>query len=225
MPLSHSQIESLFGRFGYQPDPARRGQVRIEEAWTRGNRGEAKSPWPLATYGGTTQRIRCHRRIKNQLEGALKWLADAGLERLVEFYGGCWVPRHKLWDPRRSLSAHAWGIAVDLNPQTHPFGSNRAQDERLVEAFRRYGFEWGGRWHTPDPMHFEAVEVLGDGSTSLTMNGEPALVVIGDTEIGGRLEEGQVWAPVRPIAEALGATVVWDSQRHLVEVRPGADKP
>ena len=220
MPLSHSQIESLFGRFGYQPDPARRGQVRIEEAWTRGNLGEAKSPWPLATYGGTTQRIRCHRRIKNQLEGALKWLADAGLEHLIEFYGGCWVPRHRLWNPAQPLSPHAWGIAIDLNPQTHPYGSHRAQDERLMEAFRRYGFEWGGRWHTPDPMHFEAVEVLGDV--------EPTLVVVGDTEIGGRLEEGQVWAPVRPIAEALGATVVWDGPRHRVEVRPAillAGKP
>ena len=28
-------------------------------------------------------------------------------------------------------------------------------DPRVVEVMERWGFEWGGRWLVPDPMHFE----------------------------------------------------------------------
>jgi hypothetical protein len=29
-------------------------------------------------------------------------------------------------------------------------------DPRVVEIFQRWGFNWGGLWERPDPMHFEA---------------------------------------------------------------------
>jgi len=28
-------------------------------------------------------------------------------------------------------------------------------DPRIVDAFRRHGFAWGGTWARPDGMHFE----------------------------------------------------------------------
>jgi hypothetical protein len=33
-------------------------------------------------------------------------------------------------------------------------------DPRVVEIFERWGFEWGGRWLVPDPMHFEFVRFV-----------------------------------------------------------------
>ena len=79
-----------------------------------------------------------------------------GLERLVDpgDYAGCYAPRRI--PSSGSLSLHAWGLAIDLNASENPQGSEPRQDRRLVRAFEREGFTWGGRWPTaPDGMHFE----------------------------------------------------------------------
>ncbi len=65
------------------------------------------------------------------------------------------------------LSAHSYGIAVDVNAAFGQYwkwtgaqeGNVRAYDNRIppeiVETFERYGFIWGGKWHHFDGMHFE----------------------------------------------------------------------
>lgn len=65
------------------------------------------------------------------------------------------------------LSAHSFGIAVDLNPALGGYwrwsgrleGDAGAFDNRIPEAvvstFERFGFIWGGKWHHFDGMHFE----------------------------------------------------------------------
>jgi PAS domain-containing protein len=67
------------------------------------------------------------------------------------------------------LSAHAFGVAVDLNPKygaywrwTKAF-SNRIPAE-IVAAFESEGFIWGGRWYHFDTMHFEYRPELLDES-------------------------------------------------------------
>ncbi|HQI82200.1 MAG TPA: M15 family metallopeptidase [Deltaproteobacteria bacterium] len=61
-------------------------------------------------------------------------------------------------------SAHAYGIAVDINwDESYYIGSRRAESYRyrnnvpkfLVDIFEENGFIWGGRWHSYDAMHFE----------------------------------------------------------------------
>ena len=34
---------------------------------------------------------------------------------------------------------------------------------RLVSAFERWGFTWGGRWLVPDGMHFEIIRHVTAG--------------------------------------------------------------
>jgi hypothetical protein len=58
---------------------------------------------------------------------------------------------------RAAVSRHAWGLAVDLNATTNPYGYDSQQDPRLVEIMQSHGFVFGGDWPTPDPMHFEYV--------------------------------------------------------------------
>jgi len=65
------------------------------------------------------------------------------------------------------LSAHSFGIAVDLNTELGQYwkwsgaqvgnvGEYRNKfPEALVMTFERYGFIWGGKWHHYDGMHFE----------------------------------------------------------------------
>lgn len=75
-----------------------------------------------------------------------------------------------------SWSQHAYGLAVDINPQENPYVKDgtitpqpgkafvdRSQDlqgmikesDPVVSAFDRIEWGWGGRWHTlKDYMHF-----------------------------------------------------------------------
>ena len=56
-----------------------------------------------------------------------------------------------------SWSLHAYGIALDLNPSVNSYGqSGNDFPPGFVTDVEATGlFRWGGRWNTPDPMHFE----------------------------------------------------------------------
>lgn len=58
----------------------------------------------------------------------------------------------------KSLSNHAFGLALDVNPRTNAL-SSRTWDmpKRLVELFMEEGFDWGGYYSEKqlDAMHFE----------------------------------------------------------------------
>ncbi|KAB0612507.1 bifunctional C40 family peptidase/M15 family metallopeptidase [Campylobacter hyointestinalis] len=66
------------------------------------------------------------------------------------------------------LSAHSWGIAIDINVanshywQWHKKYKNLIPKE-IVYVFEKNGFIWGGRWEHFDTMHFEyRPELMGD---------------------------------------------------------------
>ncbi len=104
----------------------------------------------------------CHRLLVPQLAAALSEIDRKGLARLIDRteYGGCYVPRFIGRDPRRGLSMHAFGLAVDLNVSGNHFGTSGNLDARVVRTFEKWGFAWGGRWSPPDPMHFELARLL-----------------------------------------------------------------
>lgn len=61
------------------------------------------------------------------------------------------------------LSAHSFGIAIDLNPQLnhcywlyhHQARELKDFPEQIVAIFEKHGFIWGGKWKHYDEMHFE----------------------------------------------------------------------
>ncbi len=68
----------------------------------------------------------------------------------------CYVPRHKMWDPARNLSEHAYGLAVDVNWTTNPLGGSTDYPPGFVNAWKSEGFVWGGDWTSPkDYMHYQ----------------------------------------------------------------------
>ena len=61
----------------------------------------------------------------------------------------------------KKLSYHARGLAIDINPRYNPYvrfrnGAQVVQPANGRPLFLRYGFTWGGSWHSlKDYQHFE----------------------------------------------------------------------
>lgn len=139
-------IEEIFGKFKYESRSD--GSIKITDDWAKENITKLKlGKWTLW----------CHKAIVPQLKKVYEILDKQGLtdEFDLSHGGGCYVPRHKSWNPRRGLSLHSWGIAIDINPKLYPYGSASKPSDELISAFEKCGFAWGGDWRTPDPMHFE----------------------------------------------------------------------
>lgn len=143
--LPQAVVKERFGEFALRTEEGR--DIEMEPAWVEANLVAASVP--------ILGRVRCHRAMVPALAAALGELEAAGLGSLVDpaDYAGCFSPR--LIAPGGDVSRHAWGLAVDLNAAANPYGSHAAQDPRLVAIMERHGFGYGGRWPTPDPMHFE----------------------------------------------------------------------
>ena len=60
--------------------------------------------------------------------------------------------------PCLSISAHAWPLAVDINPERNAYSKTRLitdMPEAFVQCFKEAGFGWGGNWRSAkDAMHF-----------------------------------------------------------------------
>lgn len=128
------------------------GTIRIDPDWVARNIVSVDMP--------ILGRVTCHRAIIDQMHAALVEIQEAGLADAIYQYSGCWVPRHMLWDPARSISEHAWGLAFDINVPTNQYGATPTLDPAIVETFRRWGFKWGGDFSTPDGMHFELERII-----------------------------------------------------------------
>lgn len=130
------------------------GFIQPDEAWVRANIATGE----VALLGTVT----CHRLVFPQLHAAMSDIAEEGLAAEVDpsEYGGCYVPRFIDRDPGKPLSMHAFGLAFDINVSTNHLGTGGDQHPRVVEILERWGFEWGGRWSRPDPMHFELVRLI-----------------------------------------------------------------
>ncbi len=146
--------------------------------------GRVRSELLLETlYGMTEEEIRgnlvnvsfCGSKVPfNRQQGAAAALEAAGqdLDQLakensallpyLEKLGGSYN-RRKIAGTDR-LSAHSFGIAIDLNPAFARYwrwDKNRddyrpeAFPAQIVEIFERHGFIWGGKWSHYDSMHFE----------------------------------------------------------------------
>ncbi|HJQ96476.1 MAG TPA: M15 family metallopeptidase [Acidimicrobiia bacterium] len=149
--LSVASVKARFGEFAIRD--AGGDQVEIDPAWVDANIVDVDLA-PLGLF-------RCHRLVVPYLRGVVSELHRSSLIELLDpadfqLAGGCYNPRfNRGGDPGYSLSRHAWGIAIDLNPSSNPYGSVPTLPLAVVEVFRRWGFSWGGTWSTPDGMHFE----------------------------------------------------------------------
>ena len=109
-----------------------------------------------------------HERALPALERVVERLKAAVKEnpKLMPFFteiGGTW--QWRTIARSKSLSTHAWGIAIDLNVERGyywrwqrpklPLKWRNKVPQVVVDAFEAEGFIWGGRWLHYDTMHFE----------------------------------------------------------------------
>ena len=145
-PVGHVS-GGVVGSMSFQILPS--GFIRPDPAWVAANITQGSVP-----ILGT---VTCHRLMIPRLAGALGDVVDAGLANEIRpgDYGGCYVPRFIDRDPTKPLSNHAFGLAVDLNVSTNGLGTRGDMHPDVVRIFQGWGFNWGGVWSRPDPMHFE----------------------------------------------------------------------
>ena len=115
-------------------------------------------PFPLALSWDKSQtvtQVTGHKLLAGIFAEVVSRIESEGLQEKITSFGGCFSFR-----PQRTgtkLSAHSWGIAIDLNAETNAQGTEGNMDSGVIKIFRGVGFEWGGDWQgkVRDPMHFQ----------------------------------------------------------------------
>jgi len=127
----------------------------------------------ISTAGGLTADVNA--KFASQFQSLVNDLEATGYQ--IKSIGGY---NYRNIAGTSKLSNHAFGNAIDINPQANPMGRNLVTDmPASVSAIAaRNGFDWGGDWKSKkDAMHFEisqaksagaALEKLAGASTEST---------------------------------------------------------
>ncbi len=118
--------------------------------------------WDLTT---TVNRITCHERVAGSLRRILARIGelygnDLGLirEARMDRFGGCYNLR-KMRD-RDLWSVHAWGAAIDLDPEGNglqePWPLRARMPREVIDQFELEGWTSLARAIGRDAMHFQA---------------------------------------------------------------------
>lgn len=151
VPTGLDGIKQVYGDYM----PFLRSDYTIGPSWERAILGTCWLPIPTRLGWDPTAevfKIRMHKLCVDSAAAIFTEIAKANLWRELKTYDGCYA-----WRPKRNgtkLSAHCWGIAIDLNAGTNQLGTKGDMHPGIVEIFEGAGWEWGGRWKHPDPMHF-----------------------------------------------------------------------
>jgi len=130
----------------------------LDARWEPDQLARAALPFPLPLSWDPAKQVRnlyCHRRLATVFPAVFAEIERRGLRSKLRTYGGCFNFRAKR--SGNKLSTHAWGIAIDLNPETNGMGRDGDMAPGIVKIFESFGFTWGGRWsgRGKDPMHFQ----------------------------------------------------------------------
>lgn len=131
----------------------------------------AKVPFPLRLAWDkekTVNSIRCHRAVAPRVQSIFDELhSHYGYPKLkelgIDLYGGCFAFRAMRGGT--NWSSHAWGIAIDLDPERNGLKTPWAKSQfskpeyaPMIAIFEKYGFYSYGKEKGYDSMHFEFVK-------------------------------------------------------------------
>ncbi|MGO4127937.1 M15 family metallopeptidase [Inquilinus sp. YAF38] len=163
--LTMQERNDLLGGPDIQQSDVGNPVISLDDPWYKANLVTVDIPQlrNVPTLGGGTSngQIRFHRAAAPALQAVFAEIEAQGLLGDIRTFDGAFVPR-TVRGPLRRLSAHALGIAIDLNSSWNRYGQPPVADgaegslARVVPIFERHGFAWGGRTGPlADPGHFE----------------------------------------------------------------------
>lgn len=150
-----------FGQFRYRE--ASGGTIQIDPQWIAEN-------IVTITLPGLNMQVQVNKAAQDNFIHAFNLIKNGTaaingekvpLLSLVKTMDGTFVSRHVNWNPDKGLSNHSWGIAIDINADSHfryVDPSTEASDPNLIlweKAFQPAGFSWGNSYG--DSMHFELI--------------------------------------------------------------------
>lgn len=106
----------------------------------------------ISTPTGRT--VTVNKKAAPAFQGFLRDLENEGYS--IESIGGYNLKTKK--SDASSLSQHAFGNAIDINPSRNPYHTSQTDMPKNISALAaRWGISWGGDWSEKqkDPMHFE----------------------------------------------------------------------
>lgn len=109
--------------------------------------------WINSATQTPTTKIYCNKDIQDPLVSALVMIKANGLLGELKTFDGCFSIRSIRGEPGL-LSAHGYGIAIDINAAANPLGGPSTLSPELVKCFTLNRFTWGGTFSRCDPMHF-----------------------------------------------------------------------
>lgn len=113
----------------------------------------------------TVRRITCNKAIAEPLKAVFKELLTVyGYDKIkelgIDLFGGCFAFRKMRGGS--SLSVHAWGLAIDLDPARNQLKETsktarfaRPEYKLMIDIFYKHGFVSLGREKNYDWMHFQ----------------------------------------------------------------------
>lgn len=110
--------------------------------------------WINSANRAPTRRIYCNRDMSGPLIRALGNVRDRGLIHELKTFDGCFNIRDVRGEPGR-FSTHAYAMAIDINADENPLGSEPKMSPELVACFTDEGFIYGGTFKRKDGMHFQ----------------------------------------------------------------------
>ncbi|MGB1260879.1 MAG: M15 family metallopeptidase [Akkermansiaceae bacterium] len=157
---SKSEASKADGSRPPRPKPTTSDKTRLFGKAGSPSMAYFEPPFPMvfSWNGKKVGKIGCHKLIAAPLEAALKEFAAKGETWIkkhgLHLYAGCFNYRRSRGG--RSLSDHAWAIAIDLNPDANgnhqtwkpgTKGSNGTYQmpKTAVMIFKRHGFQVGFR--------------------------------------------------------------------------------
>ncbi len=169
--LGTSARQRVFGKFDFVPAPTPQNKERIKiiGEWEAKNIISLKIPelTGIDVYGRPSSgSTRFHQKAAEQLKGLWASWGKKNLSKLIQSYGGSYVPRF-IRGSRETLSNHAFGSAFDINMEWNALGKTPAavgaqgSVRELVPTANEFGFYWGGHFKSrADGMHFEVARIL-----------------------------------------------------------------
>jgi D-alanyl-D-alanine carboxypeptidase-like protein len=162
-PEDRATLDAFYGKHELKADGM------PTQSWINKSLTTIVLPYPMTPSwepSAKVTRIQCHRLVADSLKRVLSGILahygsiDSIKSARMNLYGGAYNFRRIAGSAH--LSLHAWGAAIDLDPEHNPLGVPWRTDagmmpQEVIDIFTAENWKWGGRFHTrPDCMHFQA---------------------------------------------------------------------